>query len=249
MEEYEDPEQTFKISDSVAFSSLVKQVEDTILFSINQNLLKVHRSDSIDQILDRINASGGQSAEGNNSNFTNRSMINMLNLKLNDINKEIEYNEVSISDGLVKNSVILIWTSALLYALLGLFKIFNQILENNDSTKSNGKTTLEKSNTAGNLIETIYIEVFEVIVSLSAIYLIRRVKSARSDLVVFGLVVIFNVMVNVYFYIDPENPLIQIQFLYTIAFSHLIRLNSVFFVSFVCLASAIGFLNIRLATI
>lgn len=59
MEEYEDPEQTFKISDSVAFSSLVKQVEDTKLFSINQNLLKVHRSDSIDQILDRINASGG----------------------------------------------------------------------------------------------------------------------------------------------------------------------------------------------
>jgi len=56
-------------------------------------------------------------------------------------------------------------------------------------------------------------------------------------------------MVNIYFYIDPENPLIQIQFLYTIAFSHLIRLNSVFFVSLICLASAIGFLNIRLATI
>jgi len=45
----------------------------------------------MDQILDRINISGGQSAEGR-SNFTNRSMINKFNLKLNDINKEIEYN-------------------------------------------------------------------------------------------------------------------------------------------------------------
>ena len=86
-------------------------------------------------------------------------------------------------------------------------------------------------------------------VSLTSIYVIRKVKSVRSDLVIFTLVVIFNIMVNIYFYIDPENPLIQIQFLYTIAFSHLIRLNSVFFVSLICLASAIGFLNIRLATI
>lgn len=88
-----------------------------------------------------------------------------------------------------------------------------------------------------------------MVVSLTSIYIIRKVKSIRSDLVIFSLVVIFNSMVNIYFYIDPENPLIQIQFLYTIAFSHLIRLNSVFFVSLICLASAVGFLNIRLATI
>ncbi len=59
MEEYEDPEQQFEIRDSENFSTLVKQIEDTKLFSINQNLLKVHRSDSMDQILDRINISGG----------------------------------------------------------------------------------------------------------------------------------------------------------------------------------------------
>lgn len=91
MEEYENPDQQFEICDSENFANLVKQIEDTKLFSINQNLLKVHRSDSMDQILDRINISGGQSAEGR-SNFTNRSMINKFNLKLNDINKEIEYN-------------------------------------------------------------------------------------------------------------------------------------------------------------
>ena len=98
-------------------------------------------------------------------------------------------------------------------------------------------------------MSTIYIEVLEVVVSLLAIYVIKKVKSIRSDLVIFSLVVIFNIMVNIYFLLDPNNPLIQIQFLYTIAFSHLIRLNSVFFVSLICLASAIGFLNIRLSTI
>ena len=50
----------------------------------------------------------------------------------------------------------------------------------------------------------------EVLVSLSAIFVIRKVKSIRSDLVIFSLVVIFNIMVNIYFYIDPQNPLIQI---------------------------------------
>ena len=101
----------------------------------------MHRSDDIDTILDRINVSGGQSAEGKN-NFTNRSIINKCNLKLNDINKEIEYNEVIISEGLIKSCVTLIWTSATLYGILGLFKIVNQIIENNDKTSSinNSKT-------------------------------------------------------------------------------------------------------------
>ena len=93
----------------------------------------MHRSDSIDQILDRINVSGGQSAEGRN-NYTNRSMINKFNLKLNDINKEIEYNEASISEGMVRDVVTLIWTSTVLYGIIGLFKIFNQIIESNVKT-------------------------------------------------------------------------------------------------------------------
>ena len=173
-------------------------------------MLKVHRSDSMDQILDRINISGGQSAEGR-SNFTNRSMINKFNLKLNDINKEIEYNQVSISDSQIKNYVSLIWTSTILYSILGLFKVFNSYLENNDNTTSkNDSLTQNKLNTAGNKLDTIYIEVLEVLVSLSAIFVIRKVKSIRSDIVIFSLVVIFNIMVNIYFYIDPENPLIQI---------------------------------------
>ena len=40
------------------------------------------------------------------------------------------------------------------------------------------------------------------------------------------------IMVNIYSVYDPENPLIQTKFLYTIAFAHLMRINSFFFVSF-----------------
>ena len=98
----------------------------------------------------------------------------------------------------------MIWTSTILYSILGLFKIFNQFLESNEKTTSKNDTqTLNRSDTAGNTINTIYIEVLEVLVSLSAIYVIRKVKSIRSDIVIFSLVVIFNIMVNIYFYIDP----------------------------------------------
>ena len=199
MEEYEDPAQQFDISDSAHFEYLIKQSEDARLFSINQNLLKVHRSDSVDQILDRINVSGGPG--GRNRQDNGRTIINKLNLKLSDINKEIEYNQLCISGAQVKNYTSILWTSTVLYMVLGLFKIFNQFVTDDlDEDEYDGTKT--------NTIGTLYVEVFELLVSVAAIYFIRCAKGVRSDLVIFGLVVIFNAMVNVYFYIDPQNPLI-----------------------------------------
>ena len=126
MEEYEDPDQQFWIHQAVDFNDLSKRLEDSKLFCINQNLLTVHRNDSTDQILERINISGGQNKD-NRSNFTNKSLINKFNLKLHDINKEIEYNQVSISDAQIKNYVALIWTSTILYVIVGIFKICNSL--------------------------------------------------------------------------------------------------------------------------
>ena len=135
-------------------------------------------------------------------------MINKFNLKLNDINKEIEYNQASISDIQIRSYVNLIWTCAFLYIMIGLFKIFNQILESNDRTSSVGEETEARSDTDGNTITTIYVEIFEVMVSLSAIYFIKKVKNIRSDVIIFCLIVFFNLIVNIYFYLDPQNPLI-----------------------------------------
>ena len=55
MEEYEDPRQKFEINEFESYKNLARYIEVGKLFSINQNLLRVHRSDSIDQTLDRIN--------------------------------------------------------------------------------------------------------------------------------------------------------------------------------------------------
>ena len=96
MEEFEDPDQQFNIKDFDNYQDLVDQLEKSKMLAINQNLLRVHRTDSMDAILERINVSGGQ-AEGRN-NLTNISMINKFNLKLNDLNKEIEYSEASITN-------------------------------------------------------------------------------------------------------------------------------------------------------
>lgn len=126
MEEYEDPHQQFWIQQAVDFKDLSRKLEDSKLFCINQNLLAVHRNDSTDQILERINISGGQNKD-NRSNFTNKSLINKFNLKLHDINKEIEYNQVSISDAQIKNYVVLIWTSTILYVIVGIFKVCNSL--------------------------------------------------------------------------------------------------------------------------
>ena len=96
MEEFEDPDQQFNIKDFDNYQDLLDQLEKSKMLAINQNLLRVHRTDSMDAILERINVSGGQ-VEGRN-NLTNISMINRFNLKLNDLNKEIEYSEASITN-------------------------------------------------------------------------------------------------------------------------------------------------------
>ena len=92
-------------------------------------------------------------------------------------------------------------------------------------------------------------EVLVIVASLAALYTTKKIRSVRAEWVIYALIVLLNVTINVYFFTDPENSLIQVQFLYTIAFSHVIRQQSFFFVSLVCILSSIGFLNIRISTI
>jgi hypothetical protein len=63
------------------------------------------------------------------------------------------------------------------------------------------------------------------------------------------LILSHSILVNLYLVFDPENPITQIKFLYTIAFCHMMRLNSFFFVSILCVASSIWFMNVRISTI
>lgn len=59
MEEYEDPEQQFCIRNLPNYKALITTLETDAMSSVNQNLLKVHRTDSVDEIIDRLNAASG----------------------------------------------------------------------------------------------------------------------------------------------------------------------------------------------
>ena len=93
-----------------------------------------------------------------------------------------------------------------------------------------------------------YWEILEVTGSLVAIYMILKVKSIKSEYVFHGFTLFQSINMNMLFVYDPFNPLIQTKFLYTIAFAHIMRLNSFFFVSTVCLISAIWFVNVSIST-
>ena len=98
-------------------------------------------------------------------------------------------------------------------------------------------------------MQTAYFEVTQILLSLLAIYMIKRIKYARAYILIFGLIIFMNCICIVKFYLDRQSPLIQIQFLYTLAFSFGVRLSSIYFVSLICILSSISFLNIRLSVI
>jgi len=88
-EEYEDPSQEFSLEDfEKDYENVSKKIKTKNLVNINKNMLKLHRSDSMDQILEKINL---ENEDGKGSKYTSAGMINKLTLKLNDINKEFEY--------------------------------------------------------------------------------------------------------------------------------------------------------------
>ena len=255
MEEYENPEQQFSIHNLNNYQTLIKTLDADTMFSINQNLLKVHRTDSMDQIIDRLNAASGQ--------ITNSSgYINKFTLKLNDINKELEYNQNNNSNKQVEHCIPMLWTSVMMYFTLCLLKVINSIMEKNaKEDKGQGSESADDIEgeqdevkeveivTYNSNFSTAYFEIAMIFITLVSIYLIKRVRNVKSHIIIYGLIISMNAMVIVQFFVDQNNPLIKIQFLFTVAFSFGCRLSSFFFVSIVCIFSSVTFLNINLGTI
>ena len=99
MEEYENPEQQFTITSLESYAAVAKSLEANSIFSINQNLLIVERSDAMDHILERLNMTMYRKDDEITSIYITdnvSSFINLRNLKLHDINKEIEYTQNSL---------------------------------------------------------------------------------------------------------------------------------------------------------
>lgn len=112
----------------------------------------MHRSDSMDHILERLNYSSSRITDDSmNNRFTDSqvsALINTRNLKLHDINKEIEYNQSSRSVGQVAYILPILWSSVILFAGLLLFKIVNSIIE----SRYTQKETVTASDTIGSQV-------------------------------------------------------------------------------------------------
>jgi hypothetical protein len=139
-----------------------------------------------------------------------------------------------------------IWTSVVFYSFIAIFKVANSFFQ--AKMEDTEPASYIKSYTKGNLAESVYWEVLEVIGSLISIYMILKVKNVRYDFVIYGFNIFQSISMNILFVYDPFNPLIQTKFLYTIAFAHIMRLNSFFFVSIACFISAIWFMNVSIST-
>ena len=89
-------------------------------------------------------------------------------------------------------------------------------------------------------------ELAETCVALVAICILKR-RNVRKDWVMRATILGFNVLVNAYFFLDPLNPIIHLQYIFVVAFSHIQRLNSFFFVMWISLCSTATYLNIRIS--
>ena len=85
--------------------------------------------------------------------------------------------------------------------------------------------------------------------AIFVIYGLKKLKQIPAQYWLYCLILCANILVNVNFWMNTANPLIAIQFLYTIALSHVVRAQSFFFVSGVCFLSTFFFLNTRQLTL
>ena len=70
---------------------------------------------------------------------------------------------------------------------------------------------------------TIYINGLEILLACFTIYGIRKIKLVPTQYWLYTFILCANGLLNINFWINPKNPLIEMQFLYTIALSHVLR--------------------------
>ena len=129
----------------------------------------------MDHILERLNFASSRITEDHmDDNFKDNvsAFINLRTMKLHDINKEIEYNQMSQSMRQVQTIVPLLWSSVILFAGLFFFKVANSILEAKYNDGEGRDKTAMSSSTLGSTAETSYFEFFQSALSLGVIYAI-----------------------------------------------------------------------------
>ena len=98
LEQYDEPQTTFDRGngdDAASYAKVVNRIHKINLHSINLNFIKVQRSDSMEQLLETINAQSSELRGNEDVTKAFKSMDGMINkftLRLNDPSKEEMYN-------------------------------------------------------------------------------------------------------------------------------------------------------------
>lgn len=202
---------------------LGKKIKTRELIAINQNMLRLHRSDSIDQILERINITGEQNQGSADNKIINRStLINKYTLKLNDFSKELEYQNQRFD---LKMLEPVIYT---FYCFIPLC-CFNIAIE-----LSKPVTIIEHNKVA-------IVAIISSMVFISGVLLIvlKRIKVINHNRLLLCYIIVINVLALTEKSFNTNEKRSEILFYAVIAISFLMRLNSFFTVCILCIISVI----------
>jgi hypothetical protein len=225
MEEYEDQGQEFQIVNNTAQNQqLRKQLRTRELVAINQNMMRLHRSDSMDQILERINITGESNQSFKDSKIVNRSTLINRYLKINDFNKELEYQSQPVDSRQLEPIVYSLYGfSALITAM-----IFHKLADHGSDSFMGIATVF------GSL----------VLLSVGLVVLIKRVKDLNYGRILLFYIFLINLCINIGKSFTVNEQETELDFMAVITMTFLLRLNSFFSVTLIATLSIISYCSL-----
>ena len=140
-----------------------------------------------------------------------------------------------------------------------IFKIVNYYNSKNQlsTEKADGsiqedieKEPENQAQSSGDLKEYLsYFECILILINLIIIYSITKLKISRINYVMYGLIMMMNMLNIVKIQINDVDMFFDMRFFFTIAFSFGCRLSSFFYVSAVCTFALAIYLNVSIGTI
>ena len=92
-------------------------------------------------------------------------------------------------------------------------------------------------------------ETIEVIILLVSIYAIKRTSLIKKDWVIRVVILSLNIVVNLNFILNPRNPIIHVQFVFVVMFTHHCRVKSFFYIMWITIVSLVLYVNHRISVL
>jgi hypothetical protein len=217
-------------------------------------MMRLHRSDSLDEILEKINTQGDSERLAGSKYDNSSNIISKVSLKLTDLNKELEYNTQVKERKLVQASVKNIYVLLALFSFLLVEHLVYKLVVNYRNGKKKEEQEgrdiylpmiIDKMTTFSTEIKIIYIYVAHIVAATIVIFIILRAKDLRADLVMFGYIVIINVLMIMQLFVDADNSVNDFIFFFIISISFMNRQYFVYLVALICLTTCFTFATVR----